>query len=338
MPMALRIIKPGLQASIQDAGRWGHQQDGVPVSGAMDRYAMRVANLLCGNDADLPVLEIAWHGLQLIAESEILIAYAGGGAALDFAGQSLPAGRPLLVPAFSLLTFTPSPTGLYTYLAVGGGFQAHVHLGSASTFIPSALGGLEGRALRSGDVLQVMSMVPEREKKLAHRLRGTVNGVAFPSWSFDLSREPYQNTEVRLTRGPEWDWFDGLAQAALLADDLCISPKSNRMATRLDGLSLARVRQDELLSSAVCRGTMQVMHDGSPLVLMADAQTTGGYPRIAQVAAADLDRFAQARPGSLARFRMISATEAENVYLARESMIRQAERAIVWKLDSWIGS
>lgn len=336
--MALRIIKPGLQASIQDAGRWGHQQDGVPVSGAMDRYAMRVANLLCGNDPDLPVLEIAWHGLQLIAESDILIAYAGGGAALDIAGQSLPAGRPLLVPAFSLLTFTPSPTGLYTYLAIGGGFQASVHLGSASTFIPSALGGLEGRALRSGDVLQVMSMLPERTDKLAHRLRGTANGVAFPSWSFDLGRAPDPKTEVRLTWGPEWDWFDGLAQAALLADDLCISPKSNRMATRLDGLSLARVRQDELLSSAVCRGTMQVMHDGSPLVLMADAQTTGGYPRIAQVAAADLDRFAQARPGSLARFRMISATEAENVYLTRESIIRQAERAIMRKLDSWIGS
>ena len=332
--MALRIIKPGFLSSIQDGGRWGHQQEGVPVGGAMDRYAMRVANLLCGNAPDLPILEMAWHGLQCITETDLVVAYCGGGATLEMAGQRMPAGRPLWIPAFSLLTFVASDRGVYTCLAVAGGFSARIDLGSASTFIASRLGGIEGRALRSGDFLQVSGVrSASTNAQLFHLTKARV-GPAYPAWSFDPDRERDMDEPFRLTSGPEFDWFDTLSQEALTHHAVRISPRSNRMATRLDGLSLNRVRTGELLSTAVCRGTMQVMHDGSALVLMADAQTTGGYPRIAQVAAVDLDRFAQHRLGSVVRFRMISPEEAETLYLARERMIRQVEQSIRWRLDA----
>jgi antagonist of KipI len=334
--MALRIIKTGLYASLQDQGRCGYQQEGVPVSGAMDRYAMRVANLLCGNEPGLPVLEIAWHGMQCIAETDLVVAYCGGGAVLEVAGRLLPAGRPLWIPAFSMLNFIAAGAGLYNCLAVGGGFQARMDLGSASTFVPSGLGGIEGRALRSGDLLQVMPGISERTDKLLRFLRHR-GGPPFPAWSFDPARERDMNEPLRLTMGPEFDWFDTASQDALLHSFARISPRSNRMATRLDGLALNRVRPGELLSTAVCRGTIQVLHDGTPLVLMADAQTTGGYPRIAQVAAVDLDRFAQRRPGGSARFRMISPAEAETLYLTREKKIRQVDQAIQWKLDALPG-
>lgn len=335
--MALRIIKPGFYASIQDAGRWGHQQEGVPVSGAMDRYALRVANQLCGNAPDLPVLEFAWHGLQAIAETDLLMAYCGGGAILEVSGRFLPPGRPMWIPAFSLLSFVASNTGMYCCLAVGGGFQARMDLGSASTFVPSGLGGVDGRVLRSGDLLQASAAVSERTAKLLRDLPKPGDGPAYPAWSFDPGRERNTNDPFRLTPGPEYDWFDSPSQEAMLNTAVHISPRSNRMATRLDGLKLNRVLTRELLSTAVCRGTVQVMHDGTPLVLMADAQTTGGYPRIAQLAAVDLDRFAQCRPGTAVHFRMISAEEAETLYLAREKQVRQVDQAIQWKLDALPG-
>jgi antagonist of KipI len=335
--MALRIIKPGRYASIQDMGRWGHQQEGVPVSGAMDRYALQVANLLCGNAPDLPALEMAWHGLQAVTETDLVLSYCGGGAVLELSGRQLPPWRPLYIPAFSVLSFLASESGMYTCLAIGGGFEARMDLGSASTFPASGLGGIEGRAVRAGDLLLQMPGVSERTRNLLDQMRGQAGGFFYPAWSFDPARDREQGEPFRLIRGPEFDWFDRHAQDALLNNSVRISPRSNRMATRLDGIGLHRVIPRELRSTAVCRGTMQVMHDGTPLVLMADAQTIGGYPRIAQLAAVDLDRFAQRRPGTSIRFQWISPGEAEALYLARETKTRQVFQAIGWKLDALPG-
>lgn len=335
--MALRIIKPGRYASIQDMGRWGHQQEGVPVSGAMDRYALQVANLLCGNAPGLPVLEMAWHGLQAVAETDLVMAYCGGGAALEWSGRRLPPWRPLYIPAFSVLSFVAAECGMYTCVAIGGGFEARMDLGSASTFCTSGLGGIEGRVLRTGDFLTQMPGISERTLNLLGHLRGHGGTLVYPPWSFDPAREREQGEPFRLIQGPEFNWFDSPSQEALLDTSYRVSPRSNRMATRLEGIGLHRVRPRELRSTAVCRGTMQVMHDGTPLVLMADAQTIGGYPRIAQMAAVDLDRFAQRRPGTDIRFQWISPSEAEALYLAKELKTRQVFQAIGWKLDALSG-
>ncbi len=335
--MALRIIKPGRYASIQDMGRWGHQQEGVPVSGAMDRYALQAANLLCGNAPDLPALEMAWHGLQAVAETDLIAAYCGGGAALELAGRLLPPWRPLYIPAFSVLSFVAAQSGMYTCLAVGGGFEARMDLGSASTFSTSGLGGIEGRPLRAGDFLRQVPAISARTQHLLRHMREQAGTAVYPAWSFDPAREREQGEPFRLIQGPEFDWFDPASRDALMNSTTRISPRSNRMATRLEGIGLHRVSMRELRSTAVCRGTMQVMHDGTPVVLMADAQTIGGYPRIAQMAAVDLDRFAQRRPGTGIRFQWISPAEAEALYLAKEIKTRQAFQAIGWKLDALPG-
>lgn len=331
--MAIRIIKPGMQTTVQDLGRWGYQGEGIPLAGAMDLYSLRLANLLCGNAPTEAVLEIAWHGFQCVTESPVLLACAGHGARLFINDTAFPYGRPIRVPAYSLLRFEASDTGVYSYLALAGGVDLERWKGSYSTYLPAGLGGWQGRSLRENDLLALGHRTTARGMALAKALDDGLPGMArSTTWGVDL-RDSLPATRFRVMEGPELDWFTEAARQRFWTDNYRVSQRSNRMAMQLEGPSLPLVEPRELLSTAVCRGTVQVTHEGSPLVLMADAQTTGGYPRIAQVAAADADRFAQVRPGTRVAFEPISPEEAEAVYLARERDLSRIEQALAIRFD-----
>lgn len=331
--MSLRIIRPGISTTLQDAGRRGYQASGVPVSGAMDTNAMKMANLLCGNDPGAAVLETSLHGAEWLVEEEQLIAFSGSGASLLINNQSAPYNQAIRVKASSLLSLKPSPEGCRTYLAVAGGFKAKTDLKSCSTYKTAAFGGYEGRALKTGDLLQ---WNPERtvlSDKIMESLVNNGHDFSVAGWSIDINHQRKGKT-IRVFKGPEWEWFDDHTKAKLYTNSFGVSNQSDRMGYRLTGSPLTVSGKREMISTAVCFGTIQVTHEGNLVILMADAQTTGGYPRIAIVAAVDLPNCAQLRPGDRIQFSEISMDKAEDLYLEREKRMRQIQLGIMLRFNT----
>jgi len=328
--MSLRIIKPGISTTLQDAGRPGFQAAGVPVSGAMDTNSMRLANILCGNEPGSVVLETTLHGAEWLVEEEQLIAFSGGGAVLLINNQPVPFNRAIRVKACSLLSLKPNQTGCRSYLAVAGGFKAKTDLKSSSTYKPASFGGHEGRALKSGDLLEWNPEITLLSEKILESL--VLNGHDFTaaSWSVDLNT-PGKNKIIRVFKGPEWDWYDDHTKEKIYMDSFGITNQSDRMGYRLTGSPLTLSKKRELISTAVCMGTIQVTHEGNLVMLMADAQTTGGYPRLAMVAAVDLPACAQLRPGDRFQFSEIYIDDAEALLLQKEKILRQIEKSIAIK-------
>jgi antagonist of KipI len=201
-------------------------------------------------------------------------------------------------------------------------------MGSGSTYIPSKMGGIGGRPLQAGQLLETGKEMTALSRSIESSLHMQQNQVSFAPWGIEQDADMTDPVTIRATEGHEQAWFGTAGMHAFWQQVFSVSHRSNRMGTRLAGSSIPVEAKGELLSTAVTRGTVQVTHDGTPMILMADAQTTGGYPRIAQVAAADLSICAQLRPGEHIRFRQISAEEAEELYLAQERTLRQLQRSI----------
>jgi antagonist of KipI len=328
--MSLRIIRPGISTTLQDAGRRGYQAAGVPVSGAMDSNSMRLANILCGNDPGAVVLETTLHGAEWLVEEEQLIAFTGGGSSLLINNQPAPFNRAIRVKASSLLSLKPSPTGCRTYLAVSGGFKAKIDLKSSSTYKTASFGGYKGRALKSGDLLEWNHHKEPISIKMINSLALRGHNFSVAGWSIDL-KTTGKEKNIRIFKGPEWDYFEDQTKKTIFTNSFSISNQSDRMGYRLTGSPLILLRKRELISTAVCMGTIQVTHEGNLVILMADAQTTGGYPRIAMVAAVDLPICAQLRPGDKIQFVEISLNQAEEYFLEKEKLLRQIEKSIAIK-------
>lgn len=325
--MSLRVARPGLLTTVQDRGRYGWQQHGVVVGGAIDAWALRVANLLAGNSADAAVLEATLIGPTLEFRHDHLFALAGAdlGAALD--GEPVQAFRPCAARAGSVLSFAGPRAGCRAYLAIAGAIDVAPVLGSRSTDLRAAIGGVEGRALARGDVLPVGAASSWSRAWLEHLLsreRPCAEWGAGPS----VQGRPSAAPVVRALRGLEYEFFTEESRRALFDCEFRVSARSDRMGYRLEGPRLALERPLELLSAPVVRGTLQVPPGGDPIVLMADGQTVGGYPRIAQVITVDLPILAQAAPGARVRFREVSLAEAQALYLSAERDLRQLAGAI----------
>jgi antagonist of KipI len=327
--MALRIVKTGFPMSLQDGGRRGYRALGVPISGPMDADAHRIANLICGNDPGATAVELTLHGAVMMAEVGLCMAHVGGGSQLYVNGEAAPGDRLIRLSAFSLLEFRPSGRGCRSYLAIPGGFSARCDLGSASTYVPAQLGGQDGRYLRVGDWLTAGDQ--ERAASLSVH-----EGVAFNAsgWSpalWGVSSQVYTASApltVRVLPGPEWDQFTESCRDGFLSSPYRLTQDSGRMGYRLEGPTLDRREAGEMLSTAVCAGTLQVPHSGKPVLLMSDAQTVGGYPRIASVFSADLPGCGQLRPGDSIRFVPGTMDEAESAHRLREQRFRELQRAI----------
>ena len=290
--------------TVQDAGRWGYQDCGMPVAGPMDAYSYRAANLLVGNPPDAAGLEVTLLGPELHFDSESFAAVAGAEFAMSVDGRSLPFHTVARVDPGSSLKFGERIAGARAYLAVSGGILTPVVMGSRSTHIPSRTGGFEGRALKAGDVLQIgKAAIGDRARPRPLELP---KGVAL----------------LRVMPGPQAHRFGTHALDELASLVFRISPQSNRIGYRLEG---ARIEQegghDELISVSMPLGAIQVPRSGEPILLMADHGTTGGYPVVAVVISADLPIAGQLAPGDLLQFVRCSADEARHALAVQEAAL-----------------
>ena len=328
--MSLRILRPGLLTTVQDLGRFGYQQDGIIVSGAMDALALRVANLLVGNPGTAAGLEITLLGPRIRFEADHLIALTGAHLSATFNGQLVAGNRAVWVAAGAELAFGPAVVGCRTYLAVAGGVAVPLVLDSRSTYLRAGFGGHEGRALRAGDVLPVGTPSAVAGKLVQQLARP---GATWAAASFTpgpvLCPRPQYRPVLRAVRGPEYAQFSAASQQAFWTEAFAITPAADRMGYRLQGPPLARPQEAELLSSAVTFCTVQVPAGGQPIVLLADHQTTGGYPRLAQVVSVDWPALAQTAPGQQLRFREVSVAEAQALYAAQEAAVAGLRRGIL---------
>ncbi len=324
----IRVIQPGLFTTIQDLGRVGYQKYGVVVGGAMDLFACRVTNLLVGNEPTAAVLEATLLGPTLQFDKDLLIALGGADLSPTLDGEPLPLWRPIYVRAGSILRFGKSRFGCRLYLAVAGGFDLPYILDSYSTYVRGKFGGLSGRALQSGDELPVK--IDETHQWMWRDRWAATNGRSFVVGERSIHRRIFphyqRNPVIRFIRGRQYDWFDQKSKQRLIESGYRVSPQSDRMGYRLEGEALSLEKPREMLSEAVTFGTIQVPKDGQPIVLMADRQTTGGYPKIAQVIYVDLPVLAQVKPGETVRFAEVSKEEAEELYLNQETALRILQR------------
>jgi antagonist of KipI len=306
--MSITTLKPGFMSSVQDLGRRGFQQYGVPIGGAMDKVSAALANIICTNDENEAVIEMTLHGTSIMFNEAAFCAIVGGGCKAYIDDVELPFNRLLWIPAFSIIKSTANTQGCRSYLAVSGGFNVKKVLGSASTYTPSGIGGINGRNLITGDML---AFKLEQDLQCAPNLHMLPNGVGISHWhTADLVEVTANVAIVHAIKGPEFDLFNSSSQENIFNSEFTISSQSNRMGYRLEGKKFTLERQTEMVSTAVTAGIVQVTHEGDPIILMADAQTTGGYPRIARICAADISLLAQCRPGTKIQFREIGEEES----------------------------
>lgn len=318
--MGIRIVKAGMLTTIQDLGRYRLQRYGMPVSGAMDSYALRLGNSILGNADNEAAIECTLLGPTIYFEKEQLISLTGGDLSPRIGRQSVPMWKPVCVAAGSLLSFGRANLGCRTYICFQGGLEVPELLGSRSTYGKGRMGGWQGRQLQEGD-------------KIAYRRCYQGEETAF-HWSMDPSLYPNLRTEIiRVIEGPQFACFEGTAQTQFFSDIFTISNNSDRMGYRLLSAPLYLRQPKELLSTAVTFGSIQVPPDGNPIILMAEHPTTGGYPVIAQVATIDLPLLAQKGPNDPIRFERISLDQAQVLLKKQHTQLNRLKRAIAFKYE-----
>jgi antagonist of KipI len=294
---------------VQDLGRTGFRQFGVTTSGALDSFALRVANLLIENDESAAGLEITLGGLQLRFEDERIVAWCGGEFEVQIGSRDLPAGHVAHLQAGDELKFGRAQFGCRCWLAISGGIDVPVVLGSRSTDLRANFGGPEGRTLRDGDILL-----------LARRPGPPPPATGISSWTapHDWVRPASRHPSLRFIRGVDWDRFNASTLQRLTSEPFNVSPDSDRMGVRFEGSELKREDETDLISEAVAPGTIQVPPSGKPILLLGDCQTIGGYPKIAHVVTVDLGIAAQLRAGDGVRFLEVSLQDAHRLLMERE--------------------
>ncbi len=336
--MSLRVLRPGALGTVQDLGRRGRQHLGIVPGGAMDPVSHRIANALVGNSAEAATLEVALLGPDLVFVSEALMALHGARFAARIDGVPLPQSRPVLARAGARLQIGPAAAGCFGYLAVAGGIDVEPVLGSRSTYLAGGFGGWRGRVLERGAVLPLApdagAVAARRFARATRRRRAIgVGRSETVGWFAPAATLPEHDAPViRALEGVHYGLFDEGARAALFAERWRIAPDSNRMGFRLLGPRLELAAPTEILSQATCLGTVQVPPAGQPIVLMADHQTTGGYPKIAEAIAADTPMLAQLAPGASLRFAGATLAEAD---VAREALCARTDmlvERIFWEL------
>lgn len=304
----IEVIKPGMLTLVQDLGRYGFQQFGVPVAGAMDQHAAVVANLLVGNDKAAAVLEIMMLGPELKLKFNGTIALTGADLRPKINGTPVALWQTLAVKVGDVLSFQGLRSGLRAYLAVNGGIDTSPVMNSRSTYTKAALGGYEGRALKAGDQVPV----------------GAGNDE-FPILAIPAEYIPVYGTskEVRLVLGPQDDAFTEAGILTFLDNIYTVTNECDRMGYRLDGPSIEHIKGGDIISDGIAFGAVQVPGHGKPIVMMADRQTTGGYTKIAGIISVDLPLLAQSKPGDQIRFKKVTLEEAHSLLKAREDFFRE---------------
>ena len=294
--MKLQVITPGPLTTVQDRGRYGYVASGIGVSGVMDQDAYTAANYLVGNRNGEAVLEATLIGPTIRFEADCICAVTGADMQTKVGNKPVEPYRPFWVQAGQVLSMGYAQTGCRGYLAVQGGFDVPVVMGSRSTNLKCSQGGFEGRALKAGDEWPVpdesLSTVMDRKRRA-------------PVYT--------QEVTVRVVPGPQTEAFTDRGFSTLWSETFVVSPKSDRMGLRLDGAAIETKNGSDIVSDGIAPGAIQVTSGGQPIILMADRQTTGGYAKIGTVCSVDLPKLAQLKPGGMIHFEEISVEEAQKL-------------------------
>ncbi len=304
------MLEPGILTTIQDLGRYGFSQFGVPPSGALDTFSFRVANLLVGNPEGEACLEATIMGLKLKALREVVIAMTGGDLSPTLNGESLEMWRTHLLVEGDVIRFRKVRTGCRTYLAMSGGFFVPKMMGSRSTYLSGKFGGLEGRALKKGDILYSLHLQSPLSKL----------GLRFPSeWIPSLEKEVL----LRVVPGPQDHHFTEKGFQTFCSSSYQVTPQCDRMGVRLEGPKIERRSdvEESIISEGLLSGAIQVPGDGKPMIILTEL-VTGGYTKIATVISVDLTKVAQLKPGDRVWFTPISIEEAHQLIRQQEQRLR----------------
>jgi antagonist of KipI len=318
-------IRAGFLTSVQDLGRTGFREFGVSLGGALDPHALRVANLLAGNDESAAGLEITFGGLRLRFADDRIVVWCGGDFNARVGSTALLAGHPALVRGGEEFSIDSPALGCRAWLAISGGIEAPLVLRSRSVDLRAGFGGLRGRPDRDGEEFP-LGENPSPAKVLIEKLRREKIARWKPAhnWSSPARRGPL----LRYLRGSDSNRFVDSALDRFANHEFLVSPDSDRMGIRLDGPPLERRESVDLLSEAVAPGTIQVPPNGRPILLLNDCQTIGGYPKIAHVITVDLPMTAQLCPGDRLRFAEVSINDAHALLFERERNLQQFRRGL----------
>ena len=296
---SIKIIKPGLLTTIQDKGRWGYQKFGMNVAGVMDDFATRIANLLIGNDEYEAVLEITLMGVEILFNCDEVISITGSNMNPKLNGSPVPMWTSLLVQAGDKLSSSGAVSGLRTYIAFSRGFEVPEIMGSKSTYTRGKLGGFEGRKLNKDDTIKL------GEKKISE----------WGSYLPEKEKPVYDKHKIiRVVLGPQDDYFHQEEIDVFLNSTYTITSEADRMGYRLEGPKINHINAADIVSDGITIGSIQIPGHGSPIIMMADRQTTGGYTKIATVITPDLSILGQMSPGNTMKFEMVSVEESHGIY------------------------
>jgi allophanate hydrolase len=316
MMQALEVVAPGPHTTVQDLGRIGFQDVGVPRSGALDRVGLRLANALVGNRPGAPALEMLLQGptLEVLADS-VRVALVGCGAGIEIRSGNarlVPAGRSVRLTRGEVFRVGALGDSVCAYLAIEGGPDVPQALGSASTYVRGGIGGLHGRRFQKRDVLPLV------------QANANVRAERMLTRPFDLGLDQ----PIRVVLGPQADYFTEAAVQTFLSSEYTVSTQADRMGYRLEGPALAHAKGYNIVSDGIVSGAVQVPGSGKPIVLMVDNQTTGGYPKIATVISADIPVVGRRRPGRTLRFVAVDVHEAVRLRRAQEAAMEGEADAI----------
>lgn len=326
--MSVKIIKAGIADSIHDAGRYGYQHLGINPTGAMDKYAMQVANALVGNKMNEAVIELHFPASVFLFMQPALIAIGGANFSASINGEPVPHLHCITVNKNDVMQFQQPLNGARSYLSVRGGFLIKKWLDSNSTNLKANAGGFNGRSLQKGD-----EIVFNDASNYSSKLKGEEYKIL--PWSADIKFEE-EATEMLVLQGNEWERLTDSSKNNFTNIPFSIAKKSDRMGYQLLNNPLNVIVKDELVSTAVCFGTIQLLPDGKLVVLMADHQTTGGYPRIAHVIAAHHYKLAQKKAGDSILFRFTDHLTAENLLIKQQQHLIQLQNACNFKLNEYL--
>jgi antagonist of KipI len=323
--MSIQIIKAGLLDTIQDKGRYGFQHLGMNPSGAMDKYSMQMANILVGNNPEEAVIEMHFPASVFLFRRPALIALAGADYSATINGDAVAQLHPVWVNKNDVLQFERPVHGARAYLAISGGLGIRKWLGSYSTNLKAKAGGYHGRNLQKGDEILFRRSFPSPPRQSEF--------IVLP-WKADDNREGALN-EIWVLPGHEWRRLTTEAKENFTMTSFVITQQADRMGYRLNNIPLTALNNEELVSAAVCFGTVQLLPDGKLIILMADHQATGGYPRIAHAITAHHTKLAQLKAGDKIQFRVIDQATAENLYQQQQLHLQQLQNACTFRLEQY---
>ena len=299
----IEILHGGTQTTVQDNGRHGLRHLGIPSSGAADKLSFALANWMAGNSWDTPAIECALGGLHIRFLSATTIGLAGAEMWAQINGQNINSFSSIPVRKGDILTLSFARDGCRAYIAVAGGFKLPDFMGSCATYLPAALGGIEGRALKTGDKLKISNRPSEAPKSIPK------------GFTPSLSR----HIVLRASAAPEWEGLDKPSRRHIFVSPFHASSATDRMGSRLRGDKITMAMPHSMTSSPLLPGTLQIPTDGQPILALADGHCTGGYPRALQVIRADLWLLGQIAPGSQVSFRRCFPEDAPKILKARNS-------------------